>query len=124
MRLLQRLSVNDPMTKGRAAQVYETILANYSTFNDKEFQNVLRANFTDWVFKVAAQEPPGSQVPVMSLQHIHFTQPPLTRRPSCYSPHHKCAAVPAPPFPFRAEGPDLWYQMRLGNTTVGLSLAP
>jgi hypothetical protein len=33
-------------------------------------------------------------------------------------------SVPPPPCPFRARGPDLWYQMRLGGTTVGLSLAP
>ena len=37
-------SVNDPMTKGRAAQVYEKILANYSKLSDKEFQNELQAN--------------------------------------------------------------------------------
>jgi hypothetical protein len=45
-------SVNDPMTKGRASQVYEKILANYSKLSDKEFQQVLRAGLTDWVSKV------------------------------------------------------------------------
>jgi hypothetical protein len=34
------------------------------------------------------------------------------------------SSVPAPPYPIRAEGPDLWYQMRLEDTMVGLSLAP
>ncbi len=47
-----------------------------------------------------------------------FTQPPLTRRPSCYSPYHKCAAPP--PCPIRAGGPDLWYEMSLGDITIGL----
>jgi hypothetical protein len=28
---------------------------------------------------------------------IHFTQPPLARRPSRYSPHHKCAGPPLSP---------------------------
>jgi hypothetical protein len=32
--------------------------------------------------------------------------------------------VPAPSYPLRVGGPDLWYQMRLEDTTVGLSLAP
>ncbi len=32
--------------------------------------------------------------------------------------------MPAPPYPIRAEGPDLWYQMRLEDTMVGLSLVP
>ena len=29
----------------------------------------------------------------------------------------------APPYPIRVGGPDLWYQMRLGDTTVEQSLA-
>ncbi len=61
-------SVNDPMTKGRAAQVYEKILANYSKLSAKEFQNVLLAGLTDWVAKVTAPEPAGPEVPVMSLK--------------------------------------------------------
>jgi hypothetical protein len=32
-----------------------------------------------------------NQVRFPRLKILHFTQPPLTRRPSCYSPHHKCA---------------------------------
>ena len=28
------------------------------------------------------------------LTYFHSTQPPLARRPSCYSPHHKCAGPP------------------------------
>jgi hypothetical protein len=56
-------SVNDPMTKGRAAQLYEKILANYSKLTDKQFQNALRANLTEWVSKVTSPEPPEPEVP-------------------------------------------------------------
>jgi hypothetical protein len=35
---------------------------------------------------------PVTQTGPDPTRNIHFTQPPLTRRPSCYSPHHKCAA--------------------------------
>ena len=34
-------SVNAPLTKGRAAQLYEKILANYSPLTDKQFQSSL-----------------------------------------------------------------------------------
>ena len=63
-------SVNDPMTKGRATQIYEKTLANYSRLSDKEFQNVLRANLSEWVLQVTAPEPPGPEVAVMSLQQV------------------------------------------------------
>jgi hypothetical protein len=63
-------SFNDPMTKGHASQVYEKILANYSKLSDKEFQNVLRANLTDCVFKATTPEPPRPQVPVMSMREV------------------------------------------------------
>jgi hypothetical protein len=63
-------SVSDPMTKGRAGQVYEKIMADFSKLSDKDFQDILRANLTDWVVKVTAPEPPGPQVPVMSLQEV------------------------------------------------------
>ncbi len=29
-----------------------------------------------------------------------------------------------PPCPIRVGGPDVWHQMGMGDTTVGLSLAP
>jgi hypothetical protein len=32
--------------------------------------------------------------------------------------------MPAPPYPIRVGGADIWYQMRLGDTTVEQSLAP
>jgi hypothetical protein len=63
-------SVNDPMTKGRAAQLYEKVLANYSKLSDKEFQSSLRANLTEWVSKVTSPEPPEPEVPMMSLQQV------------------------------------------------------
>ena len=63
-------SVNDPMTKGRAAQLYEKILANYSKLTDKQFHDTLRANLTEWVSKVTSPEPPEPDIPMMSLQQV------------------------------------------------------
>ena len=63
-------SVNDPMTKGRAAQLYEKILANFSRLTDKQFHDKLRANLTEWVSKVTSPEPPEPEVPMMSLQQV------------------------------------------------------
>ena len=59
--------------------------------------------------------------------HIHlqktFIAPShLSRGDQAVTAH--TSSVPAPPYPIRAEGPDLWYQMRLEDTMVGLSLAP
>ena len=63
-------SVNDPMTKGRAAQLYEKILANFSRLTDKQFHDKLRANLTEWVSKVTSPEPPEPDIPMMSLQQV------------------------------------------------------
>ena len=73
-------SVSDPMTKGRAGQVYEKFMADFSKLSDKDFQDILRATLTDWVVKVTAPEPPGPQVPVMSLQEVAAAD---RARPSC-----------------------------------------
>jgi hypothetical protein len=72
-------SVADPMTKGRAAQLFKKILENYSKLSAKEYQDILRASVTDWVAKVTAPEPAGPEVPVMSLQEVAAAD---KRRPS------------------------------------------
>jgi hypothetical protein len=63
-------SVTDPMTKGRAAQLFEKILENYSKLSAMEYQDILRASVTDWVAKVTAPEPAGPEVPVMCLREV------------------------------------------------------
>ena len=60
---------------------------------------------------------------IVSERHKTFIAPShLSRGDQAVTAH--TSSVPAPPYPIRAEGPDLWYQMRLEDTMVGLSLAP
>ena len=42
-------SYNDTMTKGRADQVYEKLLNNYSKTEEEPFGELLRYNLTEWV---------------------------------------------------------------------------
>jgi hypothetical protein len=57
-----------------------------------------------------------------AIQNTFIAPSHLSRGDQAVTAH--TSSVPAPPYPIRAEGPDLWYQMRLEDTMVGLSLAP
>jgi hypothetical protein len=57
---------NDPMTEGRADQLYEKLMAGYGKLDDDQFQEILSSTFTKWVTKVIAPEPAEPGVRVMS----------------------------------------------------------
>ncbi len=43
---------HDPMTKGRAAQLYEKLLAHYGKLDDDQFKELLKSKLTEWVTKI------------------------------------------------------------------------
>jgi hypothetical protein len=61
---------NDPMTKGRADQLYENVMAGYGKLDDDQFQEILSFTLTEWVTKVTAPESAESGVGVMSQQEV------------------------------------------------------